>query len=195
MKTKNKNTKKNMKKNCTKKRWGGDKKKVESCMNTKCQLWLDQAEKNIEKMKKKIEKNYNEKKKEEKKICGDEKKKEECEKIKNLLLFSKTFLENLNLDSEKNKKIELDVCKSLLCNEGCKETIMEDGDPNTLPKSVTKKFKKNKELLEILQKRRKDIFKNKKTVLKDGFYEGLKSSDVKKLQKEGAISGCTTGIK
>ena len=96
------------------------------------------------------------------------------------------------MDSKKNEKIELNACKTLLCNEGCKETVLEDGDPNTLPKSLIKKFKKNKELLAILQKRRKDIFKNKKTVLKDGFYEGLKPSDVKKLEKEGAISGCTT---
>jgi hypothetical protein len=190
MKTKKNTTKKNR----TKKRWGGDKKKVESCMNTKCQLWLDQAKKNIEKMKKKIEKNYNEKKKEEKKICGNEKKKEECEKIKNDLLFSKTFLENLNKDSEKTKKIELDTCKTFFCNEGCKDTILEDGEPNILPKGITKKFKKMEDVLAILQKKRKDIFKNKKTVLKDGFYERLKPSDVKKIKKEGAISGCTTSI-
>ena len=190
-----KSKKNTTKKNRTKKRWGGDKKKVESCMNTKCQLWLDEAKKKIGKMKKNVSKRIEEMEKKEKKICGDEKKKEECEKIKNQLLFSKTFLENLNIDSEKNQKLELNVCKSLLCNEGCKDTVMEDGDPNTLPKGITKKFKKMEEVLEVLKKRRKDIFKNKKTVLKDGFYEGLKPSDVKKLQKEGAISGCTTDIK
>ena len=168
-------------------------KNVESCMNTKCKSWLEQAKVNIEKIKKKISKGIEENEKELKKICGDEKKKEECEKLKNMILFRKNILEQL-MDSKKNEKIELNACKTLLCNEGCKETVMEDGDPNTLPKSLIKKFKKSKELLAILQKRRKDIFKNKKTVLKDGFYEGLKPSLVKKLEKEGAISGCTTGM-
>ena len=41
-----------------------------------------------------------------------------------------------------------------------------------------------------MTKRRKDIFKNKTSVLKDNFYEGLKPKTLKKLKKEGAISGC-----
>ena len=190
-----KSKKNTSKKNRTKKRYGGDNKKVESCMNTKCQLWLDQAKKNIEKMKKNVSKRIEEMEKKEKNIRGNQKKREEYEKIKNELLFSKTVLENLNKDSEKTKKIELDTCKTFFCNEGCKDTILEDGEPNILPKGITKKFKEMEDVLAILQKKRKDIFKNKKTVLKDGFYERLKPSDVKKLQKEGAISGCTTSIK
>ena len=103
-------------------------------------------------------------------------------------------IESLNKDSEKIKKTELDICKNIYCNEGCKDLIFEDGDPNILPKGLTNKFKKNKELLEILQKERKEMFKNKKTVLNNGFYEGLKPSDIKKLEKEGAISGCAKDI-
>jgi len=118
------------------------------------------------------------------------KKKEECENLKSSILFSKGLIEDLNLDSEKNKKVELDFCKELNCNEGCKDTVLEDGEPDILPKSISNKFKKMKDVLEIVKKRRKDIFKNKKTVLKDGFYEGLKPSLVNKMKKEGAISYC-----
>lgn len=92
----------------------------------------------------------------------------------------------------KNKKLEMNICKNLYCNEGCKGTVLEDGDPDTLPKSVKKKFKGMDETLEMLQNKRKEILKNRETVLKDGFYEGLPPSFVKKQQKEGAISGCTT---
>jgi len=48
---------------------------VESCMNTKCQLWLEQAKVNLEKMKKNIKKSLEKKEKKEKKVCGDDKKK------------------------------------------------------------------------------------------------------------------------
>jgi hypothetical protein len=74
-------------------------KNVESCMNTKCKSWLEQAKVNIEKMKKKISKGIEENEKELKKICGDEKKKEECEKLKNMILFRKNILEQL-MDSK-----------------------------------------------------------------------------------------------
>jgi len=40
------------------------------------------------------------------------------------------------------------------------------------------------------KKQRKEIFGEKTSVLKDGFYEGLKKEDIVKLQKEGAISSC-----
>jgi hypothetical protein len=190
-------TSKNVKnKNKTRKvkRYGGDKKNVESCMNTKCQLWLEQAKENVEKMKKNISKTIEEKEKQEKKICGDNKKKEQCEKLKNSVLFLKGVIESLNKDSEKIKNTELDTCKNIYCNKDCKDTIFEDGNPDTLPKGLIKKYKKMKDVLEIIQKTRKEMFKNKKTVLNNGFYQGLKSSDVKKLEKEGAISGCSREI-
>jgi len=38
---------------------------------------------------------------------------------------------------------------------------------------------------------RSDIFGNKTNVLKNDFYEKLPQTIVKKLKKEGAISGCT----
>ena len=183
------------KKNKTRKvkRYGGDK-NVESCMNTKCQLWLKQSKENVEKMKKNISKTIEENEKQEKKICGDNKKKEQCEKLKNSVLFLKGVIESLNKDSEKIKNTELDTCKNIYCNKDCKDTIFENGNPDTLPKGLIKKYKKMKDVLEIIQKTRKEMFKNKKTVLNNGFYQGLKSSDVKKLEKEGAISGCSREI-
>ena len=184
MKTKKKNSKTNktMKKNND---------NVKSCMNTKCQLWLEQVKVMLDKMKKNIKKKVEKKEKMEKKICVDDNKKEQCENLKSSILFSKGLIEDLHLDSEKNKKVELDICKELNCNEGCKDTVLEDGEPDILPKSISNKFKKMKDVLEIVKKRRKDIFKNKKTVLKDGFYEGLKPSLVNKMKKEGAISYCS----
>jgi hypothetical protein len=43
----------------------------------------------------------------------------------------------------------------------------------------------------MLKKMRKEIFKDKKTVLKNSFYNGLKKEDVAKLKKKGALSGCS----
>ena len=41
-----------------------------------------------------------------------------------------------------------------------------------------------------MEETRKNMFCNKTSALKDGFYEGLKPKTLKKLKKEGAISGC-----
>jgi hypothetical protein len=45
-------------------------------------------------------------------------------------------------------------------------------------------------MLKILKQQRKEIFKNKKNVLVDNFYEGISSQSKNKLIKEGAISKC-----
>jgi hypothetical protein len=37
---------------------------------------------------------------------------------------------------------------------------------------------------------RKKTFGKKKSVLKNGFYHGLSAKTIKRLKKEGAISGC-----
>jgi hypothetical protein len=186
-----KTQKRSLHKNKTRKMRGGD--KVDVCMESKCQLWLEQAKTFTEKFKKGLDEKYKKSLKNQKKICGKEKT-EECEKIKDGILFQKYLLETLEKNKDKNEKMELDMCKKLYCNEGCKNTILEDGEPNKLPKGVTKLFKKNKLLLEVMKTSRKELFKDKKTVLKDNFYEDLKLAQIKKLQKEGAISGCVKAL-
>jgi hypothetical protein len=54
--------------------------------------------------------------------------------------------------------------------------------------------KPTKLALELVKTMRKDLFKNKKNVLKKGFYKGLTRKEVKKAIKEGALSGCSIKI-
>jgi len=93
-------------------------------------------------------------------------------------------------NQKKRQKYVLLKCKDGLCNVGCKGTIVEDGNPKLLPTSLSKTHKKNKGMADFLKKTRKEIFRKKTSVLNDDFYEGLDPNYVKKLKKEGAISGC-----
>jgi hypothetical protein len=167
------------------------KKDVKKCENTKCKLWLEHSAKNIAIIKKNVEKIYNTKLEEEKKVCGSEKS-DKCEEIKLDIESSKNILNAFNnkKKAKERKKLELSICRKLYCNEGCKESIFEEGNPNVLPSSLIKKYKKNKAGIDFLTQERKKVFGKKTSVLKDDFYDGLKPSDIKKLQKEGAISGC-----
>ena len=94
--------------------------------------------------------------------------------------------------TKKAKKERIEMCKSAYCNPTCSGTIYQDGE---FPKELIEKYSKKengKMLIESLKQFRKGIFNNKKTVLKDGFYENLK--DINGLKKKGAISGCTLSI-
>lgn len=93
---------------------------------------------------------------------------------------------------DENKKVFVKECETYFCNAGCKDTVFEDG--TTLPKAIINKYKDNKMLLEQLKEQRTFLFKDKKTVLTDNFYNGLKPKDVKKLKKDGADSGCIKQI-
>ena len=80
-------------------------------------------------------------------------------------------------------------CKKAYCNPGCKDTIF-DKDTD-LPSEYFKKFKGKPKALEVMRKFKKSIFNGKNTVLKnESFYNKLKDKDIKRIQKEGAISGC-----
>jgi hypothetical protein len=95
------------------------------------------------------------------------------------------------IDSEMEKEFHKQ-CQSGYCNEGCKDTVFQDG---SLPAAVVRSFKGNKEQKKLfktmIEATRKGIFGKKKSVLKDNFYEGLPEKDVKRIKKEGATSGCT----
>ena len=115
---------------------------------------------------------------------------EKLEKNKNLTKEEEKLLTKLKKQRNSQIMILKKNYKLDNCNINCKNTILESGSPNQLPKSMKKKFNYNKPLMKILSKRRKDIFKNKTNVLRDNFYENTPDQIKKKLIKEGAISQC-----
>lgn len=97
-------------------------------------------------------------------------------------------------------------CELAYCNPGCKKTIYQNGKnfPNNIEINMNMKMKDNKFLTEdikkelnvfskvminTIKKMRERIFHGKTSILKNDFYEGLKTVD--ELKKKGAISGCT----
>jgi hypothetical protein len=95
--------------------------------------------------------------------------------------------------NKKNKKNIINLKKLYQidnCNINCKNTLLEPGSPNQIPKSMRKKYNNNKRLIKAFTKKRKEIFKNKRNVLIDNFYENTPELTKKNLIKEGAISEC-----
>jgi hypothetical protein len=124
--------------------------------------------------------------------------KEEDEKLDLAKTFYNSFTKNIKKEysktSMKKKEKELmELCTKSFCNPECKETIFDESTKE-LPKHLIKQFKDSPESLKIFTNIKKELFKGKKTILKDGFYEGLKSNTIKKLKSEGAISGCAKMI-
>jgi len=106
------------------------------------------------------------------------------------------YLSNYNIDKQikklDNKQINRykKQYKLYNCNINCKNTLLEPGSPDEVPKSMRKEFHNSKELIKIFSKRRKEIFKNKRNVLIDNFYENIPELTKQNLVKEGAISDC-----
>lgn len=65
-----KRSKKTKTKKRTKRMTGGNKTRVKKCMDTKCKLWLEEEEVNVNKLKKVFENKYKENEKREKKFAG-----------------------------------------------------------------------------------------------------------------------------
>ena len=100
---------------------------------------------------------------------------------------------------EKEEKEALDMCMKTYCNKGCKGTIFEDGKefPKSAEENISKKWKDNKSLkffMNFSKQNRKEMFKNKTSVLKDNFYEKLNKKQVKLFKSHKAISGCANMI-
>ena len=83
-------------------------------------------------------------------------------------------------------------CARFYCNIPCKDTIMESS--KKLPDSILKIAKGKPHLVSFFKKMHNDLFKNKKTVVTDGFYDGLKINEIEELKKKGAISGCIEAL-
>jgi len=96
---------------------------------------------------------------------------------------------NMKSQTEKMRKATMLQCSKAFCNVGCKDTIY-DKDID-LPSIMMKRFKGKPKALAAMRNWKKFLFKGKKNILKnESFYEGLKDKDIKRIQKEGALSGC-----
>ena len=106
---------------------------------------------------------------------------------------SKKYINSMKKYKKKLPKLETASNKLYYCNINCKDTILEPGLPDYIPESMLKPYKDDKDniMSDLFKKQRKDIFKNKKNVLVDNFYEGTSTKIKNKLIKEGAISKCT----
>jgi serine/threonine protein kinase len=166
MKIININKKKNTRKKNNKSNNTNNKTRVKRCMENfvekKVNYWLDDYDKVIKKL----------------------------EKKKNLTKEEQLYL----IDLKKKRKNQLNNLtkqyKLYNCNINCKNTLLEPGPPNEIPKTMRKEYNNSKSLIKIFTKRRKEIFKNKSNVLKDNFYENIPEQEKKQLLKEGAISEC-----
>lgn len=86
-------------------------------------------------------------------------------------------------------------CKLAYCNPTCKGTLFQKGKSMPSIAQVNEFKGKNKKLLmNFTKKARKNIFKGKTNVLKNGFYEKLSSKTRKILKEKGAISGCAVAV-
>ena len=133
-----------------------------------------------------------------KKKNNNKKKTKKCIKtfVKKKMEYWTNFMdEQISTDEKKilnklKKLYQLDNC-----NINCKNTLLEPGSPNQLPKSMRKKYYNNKALIKSFTKKRKHIFKNKRNVLIDNFYENIPEVKKQNLIKEGAISECIPLLK
>ena len=121
---------------------------------------------------------------------------EQIQKLENNKNLSKDEKKILNkLKKEKRNQKNINKQKKLFqlsnCNINCKNTLLEPGSPNQIPKSMRKEYNNDKRLIKAFTQKRKDIFKNKRNVLIDNFYENIPEVTKKNLIKEGAISECT----
>ena len=108
---------------------------------------------------------------------------------KKLTNIERKLLTKLKKDRKEQIKTSRKLYKLSNCNYNCKNTILEPGLPNQIPKSMHKVLK-NKELIKMFNDQRKSIFKNKTNVLIDNFYEKTPNKLKTQLIKEGAISQC-----
>ena len=116
-------------------------------------------------------------------------------KIKKLENKKLTKTENkllTELKKERKEQIQrlIKQYKLYNCNVNCKNTLLEPGLPNQIPKSMYKDLNNDKELIKMFNDQRKSIFNNKTTVLIDNFYEKTPNKIKNQLIKEGAISQC-----
>jgi len=167
----------------------------DKCINTMCEK--KQFEEEYEKSKQILETLINNLKNE---IKQNELESEKKKLLKIQIKNREMLLKKINNSTHKKKHLKLlrNTCKMLKCNKGCVGTLLQEGDPNKLPDELTNFFKNNKfakhpfmpKLISFYTSERKKIFGKKRNVLKNNFYEGLPTTEINKMKKKGAISGC-----
>lgn len=169
---------------------------IKKCQSSYCKHYTRKGIKMLKDLTDNMSKNM------KKKLDEQMKKKNRTKEEEDKLDLAKKFYNNFTKDIKKEttktamKKKEkelMKLCTRSFCNPECKETVFDESTTE-LPKYLIKQFKDSPESLQIFTNIKKDLFKGKKTILKDGFYEGLKSKTVKKMKSEGAISGCAKMI-
>ncbi len=115
---------------------------------------------------------------------------------KTLNKINKKKAKTFKYTAKQKKELEA-TCKLHYCNPDCKGTIFQKG--KTMPAleelKKLKGSKKNKNWFRnFTHKMRKNIFKGKTNVLKNGFYEKLPSKTRKLIKNKGALSGCASVV-
>lgn len=130
------------------------------------------------------------------KRCKKFVKKETKRKLK---IISNMFTKKLKQKLPKDMKVGIEKkLNLLLCNPGCKNTILEPGKSTYVSKEIEKGMKKifkDKKLangmINIVRATRKKIFGKQKNVLdKNNMYKKASKIDKKYLKKNGALSYC-----
>jgi hypothetical protein len=91
------------------------------------------------------------------------------EKKKNVTKEEEKLLNKLKKQLKEQIKILKKNYKLYNCNINCKNTLLEPGPANEIPKHMQKAFGNSKKLIKLFTKRRKDLFKNKTNILIDNF--------------------------
>jgi hypothetical protein len=119
-----------------------------------------------------------------------EEEKELIERKRKFDQMVKEIRQKLKDKKEIQKRIKNNIksCSEIFCNPECTGTIFETRDD--LSPEFRKKYKAMPELLTSYKNMKKELFKGRKTVLKDGFYYKMKPKTRKESEKKGAISGC-----
>jgi hypothetical protein len=125
-----------------------------------------------------------------KKNKSEEEEKELKEKKRNFDQMVKGIRQKLKDKKEIQKRIKLNMkgCAQKFCNPECKGTIFETR--KDLSPELKAEYKDFPGFINVLKIRKKELFKGRKTVLKDGFYYKMKPKTRKASEKKGAISGC-----
>jgi hypothetical protein len=119
-------------------------------------------------------------------------------------IAKKTKSKSLKLVNPKIYKTIRQGCILTHCNPGCKDTVMTTAKNTAAMRRFEKESlnaisssSKEKKFISNTQKTMRNIMR--KTIkakyaqpLKNGFYKGLSSADVKMLKSRGATSGCST---
>ena len=105
---------------------------------------------------------------------------------------TKTLLTELKKERKVQIKNLTKMYKLFNCNINCKNTLLEPGSPNQIPKSMRKIANNDEELIKLFNNQRISIFNNKTNVLIDSFYEKTPNKIKNQLRKEGAISQCVS---